>query len=116
MLTGAAIGMVGYGVYAAAEGLIDLFGRHRLEVLADVAALLFGLLLMLAAAFVRVLLPGGLDLAIGALLALQALAIHNAAHYYGTVALAPQLARAAFAALLVALAYAGDRNQQRGNE
>ena len=107
MLTGAAIGMAGYGVYAAVEALIDLFGGHRLEVLADVASILFGLLLILAAAFVRVLLPGGLALAIGALLALQSLAIHNAFHLYGVVTPAPQIARGVFAALLILLAHVG---------
>jgi len=105
MLTSAAIGMAGYGVYEAAVGVFDLIGGHHLEVVADVAAILFGTLLVLAAAFVRVRLPGGLALAIGALLGLQALAIHSAAHSTGVVTLAPQFARGAFAALLVALAH-----------
>jgi hypothetical protein len=110
MLTSATIGMAGYGAYEAAAGLLDLIGRHHLEVLADVAAILFGTLLVLAAAFVRVRLPGGLALAIGALLGLQALAIHSAAHLTGVVTLAPQLARGAFATLLVALALPGSRD------
>ena len=105
MLTSAAIGMAGYGAFEAAAGLIDLIGRHRLEIVADLASILFGTLLVLAAAFVRVRLPGGLALAIGALLALQALAIHQAAHVAGAVTLTPQLVRGGFAALLVALAH-----------
>ncbi len=105
MLTSAAIGMAGYGVYEAVAGILDLLGTHRLEILADLATILFAVLLILAAAFVRVRIPGGLALAIGALLGLQALAIHRAAHMTGVVTLAPQLARGAFAALLVALAH-----------
>jgi hypothetical protein len=113
MLTTAAIGMAGYGAFEAAAGVFDLIGRHRLEIVADLASLLFGTLLVLAAAFVRVRLPGGLALAIGALLALQALAIHHAAHVAGAVTLAPQLVRGGFAALLVALAHFGDDEQPR---
>jgi hypothetical protein len=107
MLTSAALGMAGYGAYEAAVGVLDLIGigGHHLEVVADVGAILFGTLLVLAAAFVRVRLPGGLALAIGAVLGLQALAIHRTAHVAGVVTLAPQLARGAFAALLVALAH-----------
>jgi|WetSurMetagenome_2_1015567.scaffolds.fasta_scaffold371533_1 hypothetical protein len=105
MLTSAAIGMAGYGAFEVLAGLFDLIARRQLEVVADLAAVLFGLLLILAAAFVRVRIPGGLALAIGGLLGLQALAIHQAAHLTGVVALAPQLARGVFAALLVALAY-----------
>jgi hypothetical protein len=41
---------------------------------------LFGALLVLAAAFVRVRLPGGVAFAIGAMLGLQALAVHDAVH------------------------------------
>ncbi len=107
MLTAATIGMAGYGAFEAVVGLVDLVGGHRLEIVAALAAILFGALLVLAAAFVRVRLPGGLALAIGALLALQALAIHSAAHFNQVVTLGPQLVRGAFAALLVALAYLG---------
>ena len=53
---------------------------------------MFGGLLALAAAFVRVRLPGGLAFAIGAMLGLQALAVHDAAHLGGGIE--PQLARA----------------------
>ncbi len=111
MLTAATIGMAGYGAFEAVAGLVDLVGGHHLEIVADLAAILFGALLVLSAAFVRVRLPGGLALAIGALLALQALAIHSAAHGGHVVTLGPQLARGAFAALLVALAHLG--GQQR---
>jgi hypothetical protein len=110
MLTVAVLGMAAYGIYAVAAGLLDLFGPLRLEVWADLASMAFGALLVLASAFVRVLVPGGLELAIGALLALQALAIHNAAHLYGVVVPAPQIARGVFAAVLVVLAHTGSRS------
>jgi hypothetical protein len=109
MLTAATLGMVIYGGSAAASGVLDRFSAAPLELWADGLMIVMGIVLMLAAAFVRVLMPGGLALAIGALLSLQALAIHNAAHLYGAVAVWPQVARGAFAAILVALAYVGSR-------
>ncbi len=109
MLTAATLGMAAYGAYSIVAGVIDLIFRSRLEVVADLALVAFGLLLLLAAAFVRVLIPGGLALALGALLGLHALSIHNSAHISGSVALAPQLARAGFAAAMLALAYLGSR-------
>jgi hypothetical protein len=60
---------------------------------------------VLSAAFVRVQLPGGLALAIGAMLGLQALAVHTSAHFGD--GLFPQIVRGTVAAALVALAYAG---------
>jgi hypothetical protein len=109
MLTASTLGMVGYGLYAIVTGVLDLVRVHRLEVLVDLATVLLGLALLLAAAFVRVLIPGGLALGIGALLGLQALAIHNTPHLYGTFVLTPQIVRGSFAAALVALAYFGGR-------
>jgi hypothetical protein len=114
MLTAATIGMAGYGVYEVMAGLLDLVTGHRLEIVADLASVVFGVLLVLAAAFVRVRIPGGLLFAVGALLGLQALAIHRAAHLTGVVTPAPQLARGAFAALLVALALAGPPDRAPG--
>lgn len=66
-----------------------------------------GFILVLAAAFVRVSMLGGFALAVGGLLALQSISLHNAGHLYGNVALEAQLARATMAGLLVALAYFG---------
>jgi hypothetical protein len=109
MLTTATIGMAAYGAYTVAASLMNLIRTARLEIWVDLSEVLFGLLLMLAAAFVRVVMPGGLALAMGAMLGLQALALHDAAHLYGGVALAPQLARAAFTLLLVILAWLGGR-------
>ncbi|HVC18593.1 MAG TPA: hypothetical protein VNE16_00840 [Vicinamibacterales bacterium] len=109
MLTLATLGMAGYGAYSAIWGLAALLRGTHLEWWADLALILFGLLLMLSAAFVRVTLPGGFAFALGALLGLQALAIHNAAHLTGRVDLAPQLGRGAFSALLLAMAWLGAR-------
>jgi len=108
-LTAAALGMAGYGAYSVGWALVDLVRGARLELWADLALILFGLLLMLSAAFVRVMLPGGIAFALGSLLGLQALAIHNAAHLTGGVALAPQLARGLFAVALLGLAWSASR-------
>lgn len=114
MLSVAAVGMLGYGVWSAGVAVTDLVFARRLEIWADVAALVFGLLLVLAAPLVRVRMPGGLALAIGALLGLQALALHEAAHLYGAIAGIPQLTRGVFALLLVLLAHVGGKQAPRG--
>src|ERR1035437_9470513 len=82
MLTAATLGLAAYGVYSASLGAVDFFRSPGLDWWADVALIVLGLLLLLAAAFVRVRLPGGLALALGALLALQALSLHNDMHFY----------------------------------
>ena len=107
MLTIATLGMAGYGVFSAGAGLFDLVGTRRLELWADGILMLLGAILLLAAAFVRVLMPGGLALAIGSLLGLQALALHNTTHLYQDILPWAQVARGAFAGLLVLLAYLG---------
>lgn len=113
MLTAAALGMAAYGVYSAGLGLIDLFGAYGLDWWADAGLILLGVLLLLSSAFVRVLMPGGLALAVSALLALQALSLHNDQHFYGAVLVFPQVARAAVAAALLALAWAGGEKARR---
>ena len=80
----------------------DLIRGARLELWAELGLIVFGSLLVLAAAFVRVRLPGGLAFALGAMLGLQALAVHDAVHL-GT-GVAPQIARGAIVLVLVALA------------
>jgi hypothetical protein len=105
LLTAAAVGMFSYGAYEIVWAVLDLFRGARLELWAELGLILFGLLLVLAAAFVRVRLPGGLAFAAGALLGLQALAVHDAAHL--DAGLAPQVGRAALAVVLVGLALAG---------
>ena len=105
MLTIAALGMCSYGLYSAAWAVVDLIRGARLELWAELGLVLFGLLLGLSAAFVRVRLPGGLAAAIGAMLGLQALAVHSAVHR--DAGLAPQIGRGVLAIVLVALAYQG---------
>lgn len=109
MLPLASLGMALYGIWSAAGAAADLIGLRALEFWANAATFVFGLILLLAAALVRVRLPGGLALAIGALLGLQALALHRAAHLDGAVLLLPQIGRGAFAAALVLLAFLGSR-------
>jgi hypothetical protein len=102
VLTIAALGMFVYGIYSVGWAVADLFGGAQLELWAEIGLMLFGVLLVLAAAFVRVRLPGGLAFAIGAMLGLQALAVHDAAHL-GT-GIAPQIVRGAIALVLLAMA------------
>ena len=112
MLTTAVLGMFVYGVYSIGWAVADLFSGARLELWAELALMIFGALLALAAAFVRVRLPGGLAFAIGALLGLQALAVHAAAHL-GT-GIAPQIVRGAIALVLVAMALPANVERQTG--
>jgi hypothetical protein len=109
MLTAATLGMAAYGLYSIVAAVIDVLSRSRMEVVADLALAAFGLLLVLAAAFVRVLIPGGLALAVGALLGLQALSVHSDVHLAGALAVTPQLVRGGLAVLLVVFAYLGGR-------
>ena len=99
VLTIATLGMFAYGTYSAAWVIVDVIRGARMELWAELLILLFGLLLVLAAAFVRVRLPGGLAVAISAMLGLQALAVHTAAHLDS--GLAPQVGRAVLALFLV---------------
>jgi len=105
LLTIAALGMFSYGMYEVVWAAVDLIRGARLELWAELGLIVFGLLLGLAAAFVRVRLPGGLAFAIGAMLGLQALAVHDAAHL--DAGLTPQIGRAVLAVVLVSLAYVG---------
>jgi hypothetical protein len=107
MLTAAALGMFVYGIYSAGWAAIDLVRGARLELWAELGLIVFGVLLSLAAAFVRVRLPGGLAFAVGAMLGLQALAVHDAVHL-GT-GLGPQLVGGGFCLVLAGLAYVATR-------
>jgi hypothetical protein len=104
MLTAATLGMFVYGAYSFAWAVIDVVRGARLELWAEAGLVLFGLLLVLSAAFVRVRLPGGLAFAIGAMLGLQALAVHNGVHLAAGVG--SQIARGTMAMILVAMAAA----------
>jgi hypothetical protein len=105
--------MAVYGLFSIAWAGLDLMLRSRVEVWADVALVAFGLLLLLSAAFVRVLIPGGLALALGALLGLQALSVHEAAHTPEGLTTGPQIIRGAVAVGLLALAFFGARVEKR---
>ena len=107
-LTVAAIGMFSYGMYSVAWALVDLIRGARLELWAELGLIVFGVLLTVSAALVRVRLPGGLAAAMGAMLGLQALAVHNAVHL--ETGLTPQIGRGVLAIALVALAYGGARS------
>jgi hypothetical protein len=105
VLSIATFGLLAYGVYSTIWPLVDLLRGARLELWAELGLMLFGLMLILSAAFVRVRLPGGIALALGAMLGLQALAVHSAVHLAGGVA--SQIGRAVIAGGLIALAWAG---------
>lgn len=112
MLSVAVLGLALYGLYSAGLGVVDLFGLYGLDWWADLTLVGAGLVLMLASALARVLMPGGLALAVSAVLALQALSLHNDMHFYGTVLVAPQAARGAVAAGLLVMAWAGARRER----
>jgi hypothetical protein len=113
VLTIAALGMLGYGLYSVGYGVADLVAWRTYAVWANLAVILFGLLLMLAAAFVRAMTPGGLALALGALLGLQGFSLVNSLYLHGTATLAPEIARGIFASALILLAYFGEREHER---
>lgn len=112
VLTLATLGMFAYRAYSAVWAVADVVRGARIELWAEALITVSGLLLILAAAFVRVRLPGGLAVAISAMLALQALAVHTAAHLDS--GLGPQIGRAVLAFFLVGSAVADDtRPRQR---
>ena len=112
MLTLATLGMFVYGAYSVGAGIVDLLGALRLDIWADLLLIVLGAILVLAAAFVRVGMPGCLALAMGSLLGLQALSLHNASHLHGEITVWPELARGGIALLLVLLAHVGLRRER----
>jgi hypothetical protein len=113
MLTAATLGLALYGVYSAGLGAVDLFRSPGLDWWADLALIGLGLLLLLSSAFVRVRMPGGLALALSAMLGLQAISLHNDFHFYGDILVTPQVIRGVVAAGLAALAFYGARDERR---
>ena len=107
MLSISALGMASYGLYSIVVGTADLLGGDTLEWWANVWLMLSGTTLLLAAVFVRGSTPGGLALAVSALLGLQSISLHNDPHAYGQLLLVPQVARALFGAALIFFAYLG---------
>lgn len=75
-----ALGLWMTALYAAAWSVVDLVHGGSLEPWANLLALLAAALLAAATFLVRAQVPGGLPLAASGLLALQALAVHSAAH------------------------------------
>jgi fatty acid desaturase len=111
MLTVSTLGMCAYGVYSVGWAVLDLLRGARLEPWAELGLIVFGTLLVLAAAFVRVRLPGGLAFAVGALLGLQALAVHDAVHL--AAGATTEIVRAVVALVLVLMAYVGGLSASR---
>ena len=107
MLRAAALGMFLYGLHDVVVGSADLIGAGTLEWWANGWRMLAGAMLLFAAVLVRVSMPGGLALAVAALLGLQSISLHNDPHFYGRLLLLPQAMRAVFSATLIALAYCG---------
>ena len=107
MLRAAALGMFLYGLHAVVVGGADLIGAGTLEWWANAWRMLAGAMLLFAAVLVRVSMPGGLALAVAALLGLQSISLYNDPHFYGRLLLLPQAMRAVFSATLIALAYFG---------
>jgi hypothetical protein len=115
MLTAGALGMLGYGLYSAGLGLAGLLGFVALDLWANLALVVLGLLLALSAALVRVRFPGGLPLALSAMLSLQALALHNDLHFYGRIVPLLQALRGAYVGLLLVLVHVGSRRPSAGD-
>lgn len=111
MLTAATLGLVVYGLYSIGWPIADLVHGARLELWAELGIAVFGLLLTLSAAFVRSRIPGGVLLALGALLGLQALAVHTAAHL--EQGLGPQIGRAVFGLGLLGMAHFGAQDGEQ---
>ncbi len=105
MLIFATLGMFLYAIYSIGWAVNDLFHGARLEMWAEFGLMGFGALLAFGAVLLRAQIPGALAFAIAALLGLQAIDVHNAAHLQTGVA--PQIARAAFALLVSGMAFVG---------
>lgn len=105
MLKLATLGMSLYATYSIGWAANDLFQGAQLETWADAGMIGFGALLAFAVVLVRARIPGGLAFAVAALLGLQALDVHNAAHLDTSLGL--QVARAAYGCAIVATVVIG---------
>jgi hypothetical protein len=114
MLTTATLGMLLWGLYSALWAVVDVIRGARLEWWAEAGQVAFGLLLAVASALVRVRLPGGLALAVGGLLGLQSLAVHNAVHL--DLGLVSQIAQGLLGAALVGLALSAPAEAEDGRD
>lgn len=109
MLTAATLGLAGYGLYAIGSALFDIVFASRLELWANLIVGGLGVALLFSAVLVRVRLPGGLFFALGSLLGLQAISLHNSAHLHGSIQAVAEGVRAVFGGVLMALAWFGGR-------
>lgn len=100
-----------YATYSIGWAARDLFQVEQLEPWASCAVMAFGVLLVLGALASRSRIPGGLLITAAALLGLQALDVHNAAHL-GT-ALVWQIGRALLSVLLIGMAWYGGLPSRR---
>jgi len=84
MLRISALGLAFYGFYSIVVGLENFFTGTELDWWASLLVILAGTVVLLSAACVRVsIMPGGLALAVGGLLGLQSVSLHNDSHLYG---------------------------------
>ncbi len=109
MLTAAALGLAGYGLYCVGAAILDLIWLSRLEWWAHLGGALLGLVLLFSAVLTRARVPGGLFFALGGLLGLQALNLHNSAHLHGTIQTIPEILRALVGIVLLLMARIGAR-------
>ncbi len=111
MLTAATLGLAGYGVYSVVAAIADMIVFARLEWWADIGGGMLGLSLLFAAVLVRARVPGGLAFALGGLLGLQALGLHNSMHLHGSIQIIEESARAGFGILLMVLGWIGGKRE-----
>jgi hypothetical protein len=111
MLTAATLGLAGYGLYAIGAALADLIFFSRLELWANLGVAVLGMTLLFAAVLVRARVPGGLLFALGGLLGLQAVNLHNSMHLHGSIQIVEESARAVFGALLMLLGWWGGKRE-----
>jgi hypothetical protein len=116
MLTAATLGLCGYGLYIIGAALADVILFSRLEIWANLGDLVLGMTLLVAAVLVRTRIPGGLLFALGGLLGLQALHLHNSMHLHGSIQLVPEAARAVFCAVLLLLGWWGGKREVSGTD
>jgi hypothetical protein len=117
VLTIAALGMAAYGLHQVGVAFDGVARGSTLEPWATAALVIFGSLLIVSAIIVGRGVPGGLAAALGSLLGLQALALHNAVHLSPSPGdIRPHLVRGALSAALMALAWVGQRQPPATHE
>jgi hypothetical protein len=102
-----------YATFSIGWGANDLLQVGQLEPWASIAMIAAGMLLLVGILMTRASVPGGLPICAAALLARQALDVHNASRLETPIAL--QIALGVLAAAVLALAALGARKGKRGN-